>query len=79
MLKGAIRGLGIQSQVIYINLTGHLLINLSLQYLLAFKFGLRMHGMWIAKGVLGTFICASYLLVIELRDWNKSIEESNQR
>jgi MATE family multidrug resistance protein len=79
MLRGAIKGLGIQNQVIYINLAGHWLINLNLQYFLAFRFGYGMLGMWIAKTVMETFVCVSYLLVIEHRDWNKSIEESNER
>jgi MATE family multidrug resistance protein len=69
MLKGVVRAIGIQHIALYVNLMGHWVINLSLQYLLAFYFEMRMPGMWFAKLFLEYFIMISYLIVLSRYDW----------
>jgi multidrug resistance protein, MATE family len=79
MQKGVVRALGIQYVAVYINIAGHWCINLTLQYLLAFYFGLGMLGMWISKCVLEIFIFLSYSTIIWKADWDKIAEKASER
>ena len=72
MLKGVIRALGIQSKAVYINLCGHWVINMSLQYLLTYRLGWGMLGMWTAKVVMETYVFIAYSILISTFDWNKA-------
>lgn len=56
MMQGVIRALGIQKRAFYINIMGHGILNLSLQYLFVFKLDLGMRGMWYSKLCLELFI-----------------------
>ena len=79
MQRGVIRALGIQHLALIVNLIGHWIINLSLQYLLGFYFGLGMLGMWLSKMILELFLFGSYSLLLHFYDWNKAIEKSKAR
>ena len=75
MQQGVIRAIGIQSYAVYINLVGYWIINLSLWYLLAFKCGLGVLGMWLSEMILQYFLLISQSLLLHHYDWNKSIEK----
>lgn len=79
MQRGVIRGLGIQKVTAYVNILCHWLINLSFQYLLAFRLGWGVEGMWIAKTVMEFSILIGYSTIIYLHDWQKSVEECQER
>ena len=69
MLKGVIRALGIQHKAVYVSLCGHYLLNMTLIYVLTFKLGYGIYGMWMSKCVLEVFIASSYSLIIYMHDW----------
>ena len=71
MLKGVIKALGLQKKCVYVNISGHWFINLTLQYLLAFHFELGLKGMWIAKVILEFYICVMYYIIVYQADWQK--------
>jgi len=79
MLKGVIRALGLQAATVYINSVGHWCINLTLQWLLAFHFGLGLAGMWFGKLVLEYFIFFAYSILIRVSDWDKIAQKSYER
>jgi MATE family multidrug resistance protein len=79
MLKGVIRALGLQTATVYINSVGHWCINLTLQWLLAFHFGLGLTGMWFGKLVLEYFIFFAYSILIKVADWDKIAQKSYER
>jgi Na+-driven multidrug efflux pump len=74
MLKGVIKALGIQHKCVYVNITGHWLINMTLLYLLPFYFGLGIQGMWMAKLVLEWYIFIAYYLMIKHIDWGAVVK-----
>ena len=79
MQKGVIRGLGIQKATAYVNVLCHWCINLTLQYLLAFKLGWGVEGMWIAKTIMECCIFIGYTTMIQCHDWQRSVELSQKR
>lgn len=79
MLKGVIKALGRQNKAVYLNLSGHWVVNLSLVYLFAFRLNLGIIGFWLAKLVLEIYICSAYLIMINMQDWEKIIYESKER
>jgi Na+-driven multidrug efflux pump len=79
MLKGVIKALGIQKYCIYINISGHWCINLTLQWYLGVKMGMGIKGLWVAKLILEAYIFSAYCLMIYFSDWAKISEESAKR
>jgi Na+-driven multidrug efflux pump len=75
MLKGVIKALGIQDKCVYVNITGHWFLNLTLLYLLPFYFEMGILGMWTAKLVLEWYIFIVYYLMISLQDWDKIVNK----
>ena len=76
MLKGVVKALGIQNKAVYLNLSGHWIVNLSLVYVFAFYLNKGIIGFWLAKLVLEIYIFSSYLIMIQMQDWEKIIFES---
>ena len=74
MLKGVIKALGIQHKCVYVNISGHWCINMTLLYLLPFHFGLGIQGMWMAKVVLEWYIFIVYFFMIKYTDWDATIK-----
>ena len=64
MLKGVIKALGIQHKCVYVNISGHWIINMSLLYLLPFYFEMGIVGMWTAKVILEWYIFLAYFTLI---------------
>ena len=69
MIRGTIKGLGLQQKVVLINLFGHWCLNLSLLLILGFYFKLGIFGFWFAKLVLELFLNCAYLRVVIQADW----------
>ena len=79
MLKGVVKALGRQQKAVYLNLSGHWIVNLSLIYLFAFYLNLGIIGFWLAKLVLEFYIFTTYLIMIQMQDWEKIMFESKER
>lgn len=77
MLKGVIIAYGIQHKCLYVNLTGHWIINMSLLYLLPFYFKMGIVGIWTAKVILEWYIFLAYFAMIQFQDWKSVTIESN--
>ena len=79
MLKGVIRALALQSKAVYINLSGHWLVNLTSMYFFAFYLDMGLIGLWYSKLILEIYIFTMYLLLINSKDWSLIIIESKER
>ena len=75
MLKGVIKALGIQHKCVYVNISGHWIINMTLLYLLPFYFEMGIVGMWTAKIILEWYIFLAYFALIHFQDWEKIIKD----
>jgi Na+-driven multidrug efflux pump len=79
MLKGVIRALALQSKAVYINLSGHWLVNLTSMYFFAFYLEMGLIGLWISKLVLEYYIFTMYLILIYRKDWQVIVIQSKER
>jgi Na+-driven multidrug efflux pump len=66
MLKGVVKGLGIQKKVIPISISGHWLIGLSLQYWLGLHLKMGNKGLWLGSLVLEIYVLIGYRIMIGL-------------
>ena len=64
MLKGVIRALALQNKAVYVNLSGHWLVNLTSMYFFAFYMEMGIIGLWYSKLVLECYIFVMYLVII---------------
>jgi MATE family multidrug resistance protein len=72
---GIIKGLGIQYSAQNQAIICFLFISLPSAYLLAFKGGYGVNGLWIGYGIGLAFLSISYLITLSSADWDKiSIE-----
>merc|ERR1712166_1266991 len=71
MLKGVIKALGIQNKAVYINISGHWCISVTLQLYLGFKLNMGLEGLWIAKVVNEFYIALAYIIVLRITDWDE--------
>jgi MATE family multidrug resistance protein len=67
VITGALRGLGDTRTAMLWNLAGHWLIGLPLGYLLCFRWGLGVVGLWWGLSV-GLVICGVALLFVWVRE-----------
>ena len=58
VLKGGVKALGIQKQAVIVHLLGNWVLSPSLQYYFCFVQDYGLHGIWIAKLMMETFIVA---------------------
>ena len=77
-LKGVIKALNLSMLAAVINLTGHWLINVTLQLTLAFYFEMGILGIWIGKATLEFYIYLTYNYLVSVTDWDEKAVESQQ-
>ena len=64
MIRGTIKGLGLQENLVILNLSGHWCLNLTLMLLLGFYFELGLFGFWLSKLALEIFLNIVYLMLV---------------
>jgi Na+-driven multidrug efflux pump len=64
MLRGVIRALALQNRAVYVNITGHWMINFTSIYFICFYFGMGFVGLWWAKLILEYYVLTVYLFII---------------
>lgn len=69
MIRGTIKGLGLQEHLMILNLTGHWCLNLTLMILLGFYFDLGILGFWLSKLVLEIFLNIVYSILVIQANW----------
>jgi multidrug resistance protein, MATE family len=74
-----VKALGIQGNVIKLNFIAYWIINLPLCYLLAFQLQLGHRGIWIAIVTAQVFLAICFQVMIEITDWDKVAQESQER
>jgi len=79
MLKGLVGALALQRQTLWINLFCQWLLNLFLQWLFAFKLGMGLTGIWMAKITMECCIALAYTGLITCQNWEDKVRESAER
>ena len=79
MLKGTMRGLGIQKYAVYLNLIGYWILCLPIQTYFCLYLNMRLPGLWIGKLFFEILIAFVFYLVIYLVDWQNIIDETQER
>ena len=69
MIRGIIKGLGLQEHLMFLNLSGHWCLNLTLMILLGFYFKLGILGFWVSKLALEIFLSTVYLILATQANW----------
>ena len=64
MIRGTIKGLGLQENLVILNLSGHWCLNLTLMLLLGFYFELGLFGFWLSKLALEIFLNIVCLMLV---------------
>ncbi|XP_057756411.1 protein DETOXIFICATION 34-like [Arachis stenosperma] len=79
VISGVAVGGGWQALVAYINLFCYYIVGLPLGFLLGYKMGLRVQGIWIGM-ICGTILQTMILLyIIYTTNWNREVEEASKR
>ncbi|MED6112514.1 hypothetical protein PIB30_062401 [Stylosanthes scabra] len=79
VISGVAVGGGWQALVAYINLFCYYIVGLPLGFLLGYKMGLRVQGIWIGM-ICGTVLQTLILLhIIYNTNWNREVEEASKR
>ncbi|XP_042519043.1 protein DETOXIFICATION 41-like [Macadamia integrifolia] len=79
ILSGVAIGSGWQALVAYVNLSTYYIIGLPIGYVLGFKKGLGVAGIWWGM-IFGVFLQSMTLIILTARtNWNKEVEKAAER
>ena len=73
--RGVIRALGIQYKGMLVNFSGYVCSYIPLLWLLPFKLGLGVTGIWVAKLIMESYIFIAYSLLLYCENWRDIIEK----
>mmetsp|Transcript_30008 Transcript_30008/g.45880 ORF Transcript_30008/g.45880 Transcript_30008/m.45880 type:complete len:93 (+) Transcript_30008:1564-1842(+) len=69
-MRGVIKGLGLQSEIIWVHIIFQGLVNTVLIWVLAFHFEMGLAGIWFSKIISDSFITLYYFMVVGRADWD---------
>ena len=79
IFNGTVQALALQKKAVYLNLISQWFVNLSLQYIFAFKLRRGLVGIWIAKVAMEFILAFLNYALIQTADWNERAENAKNR
>ena len=76
---GTIRGLGLQSKTVSINIFSYWAIFVPMAYITAFPLGYGLKGLWVVMILTQFFICICFYVLLKNHDWDDSVKEHLER